>query len=174
MERVFIDSERNNWYAAFAGVYAESFPIFEQRTAEQQRAAFADAAYRLAAYIEKGGFVGFVAYWEFDTYIYIEHFAVAPALRGQGAGGRILDEFTASGDKTVILEIDPIVDDVSASRLRFYMAHGFVENAFPHIHPPYRKGRSGHHLVVMSHGRTLSPSEYETFADNLAHRVMAF
>ena len=115
-------------YSDFKALYSSSFPIFEQRTEEQQAWAFEQAEYHLAGYTDKGRWIGFISYWEFDTYIYVEHFAIDAALRGQGYGSRVLRMFVEQKGKTVLLEIDLIVDEVSAARLRFYTHCGFRMN----------------------------------------------
>lgn len=172
MEKIRIDSTEHPLYTAFKEVYAGSFPVFEQRTEAQQRAAFKDAAYRLTAYTENGTLTGFIAYWVFGDYVYIEHFAMSAALRGKGCGSRILNDFISGTPRTVLLEIDPVTDAVSAARLRFYERCGFHTNAYRHIHPPYREGYAGHPLVVLSSGRPLTPDEYARFARDLAETVM--
>ncbi len=172
MEKIKIDSTEHPLYTAFKEVYAGSFPVFEQRTEAQQRAAFKDAAYRLTAYTENGALTGFIAYWIFGDYVYIEHFAMSPAVRGKGYGSRILNDFISGTPRTVLLEIDPVTDTVSAARLRFYERCGFHTNEYRHIHPPYREGYAGHPLVVLSSGRPLTPDEYAQFARYLTETVM--
>ena len=87
MNNSIIDSSSHELYPAFASVYTTSFPIFEQRTTAQQEAAFADSRYSLIAYTDDyNGFIGFIGYWEFDAYYYIEHFAIAAARQGKGEG----------------------------------------------------------------------------------------
>lgn len=172
MEMIRIDSTEHPLYAAFKEVYTGSFPVFEQRTEAQQRAAFKDAAYRLTAYTENGTLTGFIAYWIFEDYMYIEHFAMSPALRGNGYGSRALNDFISGNPRTVLLEIDPVTDAVSAARLRFYERCGFCTNEYRHIHPPYREGYAGHPLVVLSSRRTITPHEYAQFARYLAETVM--
>ena len=66
-------------------------PIFEQRTQEQQEKAFSCADYHLVGYSEGDMFVGFISYWEFGSYRYIEHFAVHQGLRGRGYGSEIFE-----------------------------------------------------------------------------------
>lgn len=172
MEKITIDHKKHFLYPVWSKLYATAFPVFEQRTGEQQEYAFSCSQYRLTAYTDNGQFIGFIAYWIFDTYIYIEHFAVDTVLRGKGYGSRILNDFVVGNPKTVLLEIDPVVDEVSAARLRFYRRCGFYENEFPHIHPPYRIGCSGHSLVVLSGGRKISGEEYDRFAEDLKVQVM--
>ena len=93
-------------------------------------------------------FQGILLYWEGPGFRYVEHFAIAPELRGGGVGARALAELCGQGIP-VILEIDPPVDEISVRRQHFYERCGFSKNPFPHVHPPYRKGFQGHPLVVM-------------------------
>ena len=86
--------------------------------------------YRFTLLEEDGRLLGILLYWEGPGFRYVEHFAIAPELRGGGAGSRILAEFTGQG-VPVILEIDPPVDGVSIRRKGFYLRCGFRENPFP-------------------------------------------
>jgi len=159
-------------YSRFKALYSSSFPIFEQRTEAQQAWAFEQAAYHLAGYTDDGKWTGFISYWEFDTYIYIEHFAIDSSLRGQGYGSRVLKAFVEQKGKTILLEIDPIVDEVSAARLRFYTHCGFLTNPYPHRHPAYREGCQPHPLVVLTAPKAISEKEYQRFYDDLCIVVM--
>lgn len=107
-------------FETFLKLYRTSFPIFEQRTLDQQNRAFADDRYSITLFEDQQQFVGFVAAWTFDQCVYIEHFAVSESLRGKGYGSRIMATFVEHSKKVVILEIDPIVDEKSKARLRFY------------------------------------------------------
>ena len=117
-------------------------------------------------------FVGFISYWEFSSYRYIEHFAVHQGLRGRGYGSEILNAFLRSTSKIVLLEIDPVVDSVSRARLRFYRKCGFHENPFAHTHPPYREGYPPHSLVVLTSPRSITENEYRIFSTDLTEVVM--
>lgn len=81
--------------------------------------AFQSERYRLICHEENNVLVGFISYWNFDNFIYIEHFAVNKDLRGRGYGFKIMEEFKSATDKILILEIDKITDAQSAARLRF-------------------------------------------------------
>lgn len=173
MDQTYINNTSDPLYAPFIALYAQSFPIFEQRTASQQEKAFASPSYHLSAYHEADTLVGFISYWEFETYIYIEHLAVNQATRGKGYGSKLMKELIASTSKIILLEIDPIVDDISASRLRFYQHLGFYSNSHTHTHPPYREGYSAHPLVVLTTQRAITQVEYQLFSHDLTHIVMA-
>ena len=172
IQEIDIQNEKDRLYDDFKALYSSSFPIFEQRTEEQQAWAFEQAEYHLAGYTDKGRWIGFISYWEFDTYIYVEHFAIDAALRGQGYGSRVLRMFVEQKGKTVLLEIDPIVDEVSAARLRFYTHCGFRTNPYTHRHPAYREGYQPHLLVLLTAPDAISEEAYMRFYHDLCERVM--
>lgn len=172
MHRIEIKSSEDERFEEFRRLYGSSFPIFEQRTESQQEYAFGCSQYHLSEYWDGDTFVGFISCWEFDSQIYIEHLAVDTTLRGKGYGSQVLDSFVASTQKTIILEIDPVVDDISKARLRFYERCGFHQNDYLHRHPAYRDGYQPHPLVVLSSGRRITPEEYSEFFRNLKEIVM--
>lgn len=174
MKQQRITSKQSSLYTDFEQLYRISFPIFEQRTEEQQMKAFSSSSYHLVAYADDETFIGFIAYWEFASYLYIEHFAIHPSLRGKGHGSIILKSLQDASGKRLLLEIDPVTDAVSAKRLRFYEQNGFSANPYRHVHPPYREGFHGHELVVLATGGSLSPEEYEQFDKDLKEIVMSF
>ena len=170
----YIDSCTHPLYEEFQNLYRKSFPIFEQRSAAQQALAFQNEKYRLLAFTGRDSLIGFISYWQFDTYLYIEHFAINTELRGMGYGSRLLRSFIHSTDKLVLLEIDPITDSVSEARLRFYKKCGFHENQHPHKHPAYCKEYAPHSLIILTTGRQISAQEYLGFDSDLKTTVMNF
>lgn len=172
MVNTIIRNKEHALYSVFKALYTISFPIFEQRTEVQQEKAFCCPHYFLSAYTENEVFVGFIGHWEFDSYIYIEHFAIDQTLRGKGHGSKILTDFINKNSKIVLLEIDPVMDDISAARLRFYQRCGFHSNNYTHTHPPYRPGYEGHSLLVLTTVREITKDEYKQFYDDLYNRIM--
>ncbi|MDD2952973.1 MAG: GNAT family N-acetyltransferase [Parabacteroides sp.] len=173
MDILEITRKQDPLFSVFKQVYAASFPIFEQRTEEQQERAFQSPNYHLAVYLKENRFIGFISYWNFSTYIYIEHLAIHENFRGQGYGSSLLDEFNKRQHKTLLLEIDPITDEVSANRLKFYKKCGFFENGYKHIHPPYRNAYQAHPLIILTTARPITEDEYIQFSFDLRDIVMA-
>lgn len=172
MQQFYIHSCDHPLYKSFHDLYRTSFPLFEQRSAAQQTTAFQNEQYKLLVFTENDLFLGFIAYWEFDTYLYVEHFAVNTDLRGKGYGSRLLHTFIQETDKIVLLEIDPITDSISEARLRFYKRCGFYENPYPHKHPAYRHKYQPHPLIVLTTKREIANDEYLTFNLDLKTIVM--
>lgn len=156
---------------AFA-LYTISFPLHEQRTREKQERVLSHPEYHFDVIWEGETFVGILLHWEEEGFSYVEHFATDPALRGQGLGARALELLNSRG-KSVVLEIDPPVDELSIRRKGFYQRAGFWENPFLHVHPPYRPQFKGHPLTVMTYPTPWDRGTYETFWVCLRDTVMA-
>ena len=153
-------------------LYHISFPAHEQRESKSQEFIMEHRDYCFTVVLDQDEFVGAILYWETNTFIYVEHFFIDPARRNSGYGREILKWLSAK-KKTVILEIDPPVDEIAVRRKGFYERAGFVANPFPHIHPPYLENTPGHKLVVMSCPAQLSEDVYNEFNSYLKETVMA-
>ena len=170
MEFERITTPAHPLYAEAIGLYEMSFPPHEQRESASQEEILSHPAYHFTAMCDGGALIGEALYWDIGEARYMEHLCVAPAARNRRYGQQILE---ALRDRPLILEIDPPVDDISRRRRGFYERCGFVENPYPHVHPPYHKGNTGHELIVMSCPGMLTPDEYEAFRDALENTVMA-
>ena len=126
-------------------------------------------AHHFDAVCDGGVFVGEILYWGIGDALYIEHFCVLPSMRNKHYGQKIL---AALQKQPLILEIDPPVGEISRRRKGFFERCGFVENPYPHTHPPYHEGFPSHDLVVMSSPKALRPEEYESFRHALCNMVM--
>lgn len=167
-----IKDSKDQWYKSFREIYTVSFPLHEQRNKSQQEEAFKDKQYRLIIETNEDKLISFIAYWNFKNYVYIEHLAVNPALRGQNKGSKLLEEFAGFISKTIILEIDPPLDGISEKRLKFYEKLDYEANPYIHFHPAYKESLIPHELVVLSLNRKLEKSEYYDFYDDLCNIVM--
>lgn len=165
-----ITSPEHPLYAEAINLYKISFPLHEQREEASQAAILTNSSYHFDTVCDYDKFIGEILYWDIGEFRYIEHFCVLPSMRNHHYGQKIL---TALQDTPLILEIDPPVDEISCRRKGFYERCGFVENRYPHTHPPYHKGNIGHDLVVMSSPKILTPEEYCIFSQKLQSMVMA-
>lgn len=77
----------------------ESFPKDEYRDYQKQKELFQNPEYQIL--IEKSRVPGnqsIFAAWEFETFIYVEHFAVNPVLRNGGVGSKMLKALTEDAE----------------------------------------------------------------------------
>lgn len=169
-----IVSTQDKWYDDFYAIYSVSFPIFEQRNLEQQEYAFRYDNYFLDCLTDEDRFLAFIAYWDFEDYIYIEHFAVNPDYRGENIGSRCLQQLIDTKQKMILLEIDPLSTDIARKRFRFYERLRFVANAYAHHHPAYNRKFQPHELIVLSLQRKIDINLYNTFYTDLSEIVMDY
>lgn len=171
MELVRLYTENDPRYPAARALYEASFPWHEQREDAAQQRALLLPDYHFTLLCDGARFVGLALFWDSSDFLYVEHLCIQPDLRGHGYGQQLLRRLTSAG-KPVILEIDPPVDAVSIRRKHFYTRAGFLENPWPHVHPPYHSGCAGHPLLLLSAPAALSEPQYRQFAQYLNTRVM--
>ncbi len=86
----------------FDAVYrllTQSFPATERRGAAGQRALFSDSAYCVDILrAPDGGVQALIASWDFDDFVFLEHFAVDPVCRSGGIGFYERHGFTVNAD----------------------------------------------------------------------------
>ena len=154
-------------------IMKKSFPQEEMRNYEGQKALLERDDYFIKTYMHEDEVAGFCANYKFDNFIYIEHLAVHPEVRGQKIGTKVLHELREL-QKTLILEIDPPVDNISIKRLHFYENVGFKLNDYPHVHPAYRLEYKGHELKVLSYPQGISLHVFKIFRQYLNDTVMKY
>lgn len=162
----------NPYFDEFWKVYSESFPLNERRTIEQQIRICEKPQYRINAYLSENQFIGFIAFWTNDEFVFVEHFAIVPEFRNRKLGSTILKLFVEVLITPVILEIDPPTDELTQRRLRFYELSGFVMNDHSHFQPPYHIGDLPLELVILTYPTLISSSCYQQFAQFQKEIVM--
>lgn len=158
----------------FAEIYSileKSFPQEEYRTFEHQHELLDNKYYNIIFTVEDEKTVSVIAYWEFSTFVYIEHFATLPQYRGKGLGRKFLSTFLSQQTKNVILECELPTDDVTKKRIEFYKSLGFVKNKYPYIQPSMRKNTLPVPLRIMSLGDTLSELQFQLIKETLYNKV---
>ena len=155
-------SENKLYYKAME-LYKISFPFHEQRKSSLQAEILKNKEYQF----------NIILCWETDNFIYVEHFCIFPEMRNNRYGQRALELLNKKG-KTIILEIDLPIDEISIYRKAFYERVKYKTNNYEHIHPPYHEKFNGHNLIVMSYPEKLSKMEYDKFNHYLRNNVMSF
>ena len=84
--------------------------------------------------------VGFITYWDFDSFYYVEHFATNPALRNGGYGKRTLEYLCNYLKRPIVLEVERPVEEMAKRRISFYQRQGFTLWEKDYCQPPYKPG----------------------------------
>lgn len=83
--------------------------------------------------------IGFIAYWKFEGFCYIEHLATSPDVRNGGYGKKILEQLHQTLQTPVVLEVEKPEEEMSRRRIGFYERLGYRLLDIPYVQPPYRK-----------------------------------
>lgn len=168
-----IKSNKDQHFAEFWDIYSTSFPLTERRVSNQQTEVFKKQEYQVDIYLSDNHVVGFIAFWTTTDFIYIEHLAIAPEVRSMGFGSAILKPFIEREPIPVILEIEPIINDLTRRRLKFYESLGFVQNEHLHYQPPYHTSDQPLHLVILTYPNQIDENIYRQFAQFQKNTVMS-
>ncbi len=135
-------------------LYIESFPAQERRNFASVRRLLEmkHVPFKIIAATENGNLVGFLSYWDFVEFRYVEHFAVDAKLRGRGCGSELLSHFIDAGGKIpIILEVESPDNDMARRRVDFYMRHCFIIwKRVCYMQPPYEVGYEPLELKLMT------------------------
>lgn len=131
-------------------LYESSFPEDERRTLAQLQKCFTNTNYRMNAYFLSDTFVGFVEYWIFNSFVYIEHIAVSVDYRGKSIGKQMIKNIT-SLNAPVFLEIELLVDELTKKRYDFYEKLNFEIVNVQYFQPSYGEGKKSIELHLLAY-----------------------
>lgn len=150
----------------------ESFPSCERWDHDGFLAEYTNPEFRSLVY-RPDALSGVLDFWDFGSFVYVEHFAVAPELRGQGTGSAMMEELRRYvGERPLVLEAEPPSDSpLAARRIAFYERIGYVLNPYEYIQPAMGDDEHPIPLVIMSSPRPLSCDEFNAIRDRMYDRV---
>lgn len=161
-------------WATLWRIYEASFPAGERRTLEGQKAIFEEPKYFLELWRnDEGTLIGLTGSWIYERFRYLEHFAVDPELRNGGYGKKILTEWMNRPGPAVLLEIDPLTDEISRRRHGFYQRLGYQDTGLTHSHPSYQDGTGEVPLLIMSYPEIIDKTLHAEFAHCQREEMLA-
>lgn len=150
----------------------KSFPSDEYRTYEEQKALLNNPVYTIYVLYDKSQDIeAFIAVWEFDKFVFIEHFVVNSQYRNAGIGAKILNEMLELHDKTVCLEVEPPETEMARRRIGFYKRNNFFLNEYPYMQPSICQGKNAIPLFIMTSGKKVEEDIFEQIKGTLYTRV---
>ena len=144
-----------------------SFPPDEHRPYEEQKALLSRAEYRIYVWEEAGEICGFAAVWALGAFFFLEHLAVAEAVRNAGIGGKLLRAVCAGANNRVVLEVELPASELCRRRIGLYERCGFCSNEYDYTQPPISKGKAPVPLRIMTYGSAVCEEEFRAIRDVL-------
>lgn len=167
-------------FSAIKGIYLSAFPECERRE-EGQWADLIDSEPLLSLYAvacgDSASTIGFITSWNFDGFIYIEHFAISETVRNGGFGTKAIRKFLdcIAGGKRVVLEVEPPgISPLAQRRISFYQRQGFVMSGYAYKQPPYAEGKEMIDLKLMSTNPIADEEDYASIVKTIHSKVYGY
>jgi GNAT superfamily N-acetyltransferase len=147
-------SSKSSHFDEFTQLYEAAFPENERRyITDLVRVIDEEERFHIIELESGYNFKGFISFWDFNWFVYLEHFAVIENDRGKGIGAQAIDHVLNSLKVPAILEVEPPVDALTQGRVDFYTRHGLkLQDDIDYTQPPYDKGKSSIQLRLMTYG----------------------
>lgn len=139
----------------------ENFISDEYRVYEEQKLLFYNQYYKPYFIIIDNEIAGFIAMWDFEYILYLEHLVIDQKVRNKGIGTKILKYLKSNYSKNIVFEVELPVDELKQRRINFYKRNGFVLNNFDYIQPPMSKGKAFVPLLIMSKKEINNQCEFD-------------
>ncbi len=151
----------------------DSFPPDEIRRYEKQRALMTKTEYKIYTLCDgdSNEIKAFIATYDFEGFLFAEHFAVDGKYRNQGLGSVILKELISCTAKPICLEVELPSTPIACRRIEFYKRNGFYLNEFRYIQPAIDDGRQPIPLLIMSTGAPLTEQQFQSLKKTVYERV---
>ena len=147
------------------------FCLEERKTKADELTAFNHPNFSPNFIFEEDKLIGYACFWNFENFLFVEHFAILNTMRGTGCGSKFLKEFSEKTTKPIVLEVELPETEVAAKRIRFYERVGYVINEFKYYQPSYHKDTNLIPMHLMSFGSKLSKEDFDNFTAKIKNIV---
>ncbi len=170
MEFKIIKQQDSKRWDMVWNLYENSFPEAERRKIEDHIRASEDEHFYPLSIWDNNQLIGLAFYWQWNNYRYIEYLAVSPELHGHGHGSQIIKHIRDS-EHTIILEIDPLINELSVRRLQFYERAGFTLTPYRFMHLPYRIDGASQELLILSYPQMITKEQHTDFLNFINNHI---
>lgn len=105
--------------------------------------------------------IGFITYWDFNNFYYVEHFAIDPNQRNGGYGKSVLEHLSENLHRPIVLEVEMPVEEMAQRRINFYKRQGFTLWEKEYQQPPYKPGDPFLPMYLMVKGDLQCDRDFE-------------
>lgn len=159
-------------FDSFYKLMSEAFPSEEGRNYEDQKKLLNEEIYNITSHKdENGNITAFIASWEFNDFVFIEHFAVSSKMRCNGVGTSMIRDHLSKCNKPIFLEVELPENDLSIRRIEFYKRLGFHLNDYDYLQPPLQKQHDFLPLKIMSYPKRAEDKEFIDFRNMIYDKV---
>ncbi len=145
-------------------LYLAAFPQEERRSLDYHTETMNNEQFHCDVVVDGDLPIGILFWWSLREFVFVEHLATTPAVRGGGYGRQILGELISTSERPILLEVEHPEDEISRRRIGFYERMGFVLNDHPYSHPSYQQAEGEFvSLKVMTYPKGITMDELQYF-----------
>ncbi len=165
MKQIKLNSISDRFFDEAWNLYEDSFPIEERRVLSTQSLIMKNPHYNFEIVRMNDRLIGIMLWWGFKNLRYIEHLATMPDQRGKGYGTQIVTQFIERDSRPILLEVEPVDNELKQSRINFYQRLGFKLNSHFYMQPSLNKESLPVRLLLMSYPHTMTTEELAVFVE---------
>ncbi len=173
MEFIRLHSCSDEYAEELISLYLEIFPENQRHTKEDfENLLNNNSSFFCNAVLINDALVGFFHYWDFETFLFLEHIATEPPLRGHKLGEKTINLVRSFTDKPLVIEVEPAeISEYGGRRIEFYRRLGFETIQQEYLQPPYRKGDAYITLELMSDHHQFATENFEMIKSTIYKHV---
>lgn len=152
-------------------LYDQTFPVEEKRCYEKQISLSKNSMYSIDGFFINKKFVGFIMWWQFPLFRYVEHFVICESFRNKGLGADVLGKFINANNDPIVLEVEMPNNSLNKRRISFYERLGFKVNDIEYKQAIYDVNAFDVELVLMSYPSFIPEEIYDYFISD-GHNII--
>jgi len=167
-----IDSVSNPHFLNLFNLYTQSFPSSERRSwAGLEMELMSENSFNAHVLLQNDKFVGFLNYWTFERFLYIEHFAVSSNLRGKNIGTEAMKILMEQTKLPILFEVEMPNNIMAVRRIGFYERLGFSVLSHNYAQPPYEGNGFIVPMLIMCNNTHFANTHFEMIKNTLYDEV---
>ena len=173
MEFIRIRSTEEKYAEELIELYLDAFSEEQRHTREDFiRLLNSNDEFNCNAVLMNKELIGFFHYWDFEDFLFLEHIAIEPPLRGHKLGEKVINLVRTFAEKPLVIEVEQAENsEYGARRIEFYRRLGFEIVPEKYFQPPYRKGGKFIPLDMMSDDVDFATDNFENIKTTIYNYV---
>ena len=133
-----IENDSDPLWGKMYDLYESAFPAVERRDATALKNVMkSENKFQVSALLKENCFVGFFNDWHFEDFVYVEHFAVCPELRGKLIGTEVVSLYLKKKRLPIVFEVEKPDNEVAKRRIALYERLGCHLLPYDYAQPHY-------------------------------------
>lgn len=159
-----IENDSDPLFGKMYDLYESAFPAVERRDATALKNAMkSENKFQVSALLKEDGFVGFFNDWHFDDFVYVEHFAISPELRGKCIGTEVVNHYLQNTCLPIVFEVEKPDNEMAKRRIALYERLGCCLLPFDYAQPYYDGSGKLFPMLLMTNN--------DSFVSQNVHRI---